>query len=86
MLTTYQKVIIRTFYSLTQLINVPTRVTQDSKGLLDIIATNNESSNVSTNVSPLSIGDHDMIGCVRNINNVHIESNNKQELQELQSR
>ncbi|MEM6812728.1 MAG: endonuclease/exonuclease/phosphatase family protein, partial [Pseudomonadota bacterium] len=44
---------------LTQLINVPTRVTQDSKSLIDIIATNNESSIVSTNVFPLSIGDHD---------------------------
>ena len=56
-------------YGLTQLINVPTRTTQDSSSLIDIIAANNESSIVSTNVFPLSIGDHDMIGCVRKINN-----------------
>ena len=56
-------------YGLTQLINVPTRTTQDSSSLIDIIAANNESSIVSTNVFPLSIGDYDMIGCVRKINN-----------------
>ena len=49
------------------MIKKPTRTTKDSKSLIDI-ATNNETSICATDVFPISIGDHDMIGCVRKTN------------------
>ena len=48
---------------LTQLIKVPTRVTQNSETLLDHIYSNNPSSVVSAAVLDLSISDHSPIRC-----------------------
>lgn len=59
---------IMNLYSFKQMINKPTRISGSTKTLIDIIATNNPVSIKTTDVFPLSIGDHDMIGCVRKIN------------------
>jgi len=56
-------------YGFKQLIKKPTRISKDTKSLIDIIATNNQATITATNVFPMSIADHDMIGCVRKINN-----------------
>lgn len=54
---------------LTQIIKKPTRVTQDTKSLIDIIATNNPGSIAEQDVIPTSLSDHDLVGCVRKLNN-----------------
>lgn len=54
---------------LTQIIKKPTRVTKDSKTLIDIIATNNPANIVTSDVIATAISDHDMVACVRKINN-----------------
>ena len=51
-----------------QLVKSPTRVTQDSSTLIDVILTNNEQAIASTDVAPLNMSDHDLIGCVRKVN------------------
>ena len=51
----------------------PTRITTTSHSLIDIIATNNPETIKTANVIPLSIGDHDMVGCVRKINAVKLK-------------
>jgi hypothetical protein len=51
-----------------QIIKKPTRTTTTSQSLIDIIATNNPETIKTANVIPLSIGDHDMVGCVRKMN------------------
>ena len=55
-----------TRYNLTQVISEPTRVTDNSKTLIDLIITNNEKSIISSNVSP-SIADHNEISCKINV-------------------
>ena len=52
-----------------QLIKQPTRfdLTHKTSTLIDIIGTNNMSNISSSRVIPLSIGDHDMVGCLRKI-------------------
>ena len=58
-------------YGLTQLVKKPTRITQETSSLIDIIATN-EPSNISFNdVIPTSISDHDMVCCVRKLNSFY---------------
>ena len=63
-----------TSYGFTQLIKEPTRIDGDTQSLIDIILTNNVSNIRQTAVIPTSIGDHDMIGCVRKINYVKFPS------------
>ena len=52
----------------TQVIKSPTRITKESKSLIDIIATNRPESISSSIVFPSSISDHDLVGCMRKIN------------------
>ena len=51
-----------------QLITKPTRNTNESNTLINIIASNNSSTISKTDVISTSIGDHDMVGCCRKIN------------------
>ena len=53
-----------------QLIKIPTRTTQDSSTLIDVILTNYKSTISNSDVMPLSLSDHDMIGCVRKLNHL----------------
>ena len=53
----------------TQIIKEPTRITKDSKTLIDIIATNYPANIVSSCVTATSLSDHDLVACVRKINN-----------------
>lgn len=50
-----------------QLIEKPTRITSTSKSLIDIILTNNTDNIKNTIIAPLSIGDHELVGCVRKL-------------------
>ena len=56
-----------------QLISKPTRITQTTSTLIDIIATNKPNLISNTEVIPTSIGDHEMIACTRKINNTKYE-------------
>ena len=53
-----------------QVIKKPTRVTEESSTLIDIILSNSESVLSKIAVVPLSLTDHDMIACVRKMNHV----------------
>ena len=44
-----------------------TRVTQETKSLIDVVMTNMHSNVHPTNVLPLSLSDHDCLMCVRKI-------------------
>ena len=57
-------------HGIEQLIKQPTRfdLTQKTSKLIDIIGTNNASNISYSRVIPLSIVDHDMVGCLRKIN------------------
>ena len=46
----------------------PTRITATSKTLIDIILTNTPLNLIATDVIPMGIGDHEMVGCMRNSN------------------
>ena len=59
---------ITTLYGFKQIISKPTRVTETSSTLIDVILSNNDSSIVKNDVIPFSLSDHDMVGCVRKIN------------------
>ena len=54
--------------NLTQLINQPTRITQYSKTLLDIIITNSPHNIRKSGVLSLSLSDHNMVFCIRKLN------------------
>ena len=54
-----------------QLITTPTRITNISSTLIDIIITNKENNVAKTFTSAQSMSDHDMICCVRKINYKH---------------
>ena len=54
-------------FGLDQLITSPTRTTPTSTSLIDLIYTNNPSAVVATDVSDLSISDHNPISCTRSI-------------------
>ena len=56
-----------------QLVNKPTRITQTTETLIDIIASNNPSKISKVIVEPLSLGDHELIGCVRKSNHIKYE-------------
>ena len=57
-------------HGLEKLIKQSTRfdLTHKTPTLIDIIGTNNKSNILSSHVIPLSIGDHDMVGCLHKIN------------------
>lgn len=52
---------------LCQLIDKPTRITEKSRTLLDVLITNNSSLVTSHEVLPLSIGDHELISAKLNL-------------------
>lgn len=54
---------------LTQVIKKPTRITKDSKTLIDIIATNHPGNITTSDVIATSLSDHDLVACVRKLNN-----------------
>ena len=54
---------------LKQIIEKPTRITETSRTLIDVILTNTPANISCTDVIATGIGDHDMPGCVRKINN-----------------
>ena len=55
-------------HGLHQLLKLPTRVTQETKSLIDVIMINTRSNVHHTKVLPLSLSDHDCVICVRKIN------------------
>ena len=57
-----------------QIIAKPTRITQSTSSLIDIIATNKPATIKTTDVIPTSVSDHDMVGCVRKVNNFKFNS------------
>lgn len=59
-----------TLNGFSQMVDKPTRITKESSTLIDIIATNKSENIVITDVIPVSLSDHDMIICVRKINNL----------------
>ena len=52
-----------------QLIKTATRITDQSKTLIDVIFSNKPENIVKATVIPAELSDHDMIGCSRKINN-----------------
>ena len=54
-------------HQLSQLINQPTRVTEETRTLIDLFITNSEESILHSGVYPLSISDHKLIYAVRKI-------------------
>eukprot|EP00795_Rhopilema_esculentum_P009289 gene9289-16986_t len=56
-------------FGLKQIIAKPTRISETTETLIDVILTNNPSNIAKHDVIPTSIGDHDMPGCVHKINN-----------------
>ena len=55
-------------FGLKQMIEKLTRGAETSETLIDVILTNNPKNMKRTEVIPTSIGDHDMVGCVRKLN------------------
>ena len=49
---------------LSQIITEPTRITEQSKSLIDVILVNNQHRIVDSGVVPLSISDHSLIYCI----------------------
>lgn len=63
------KRLLRSF-QLTQLIDRPTRVTDSSSTLLDLVVSSAPYNIVKRTVIPLSLSDHDLVVCVRKINTI----------------
>lgn len=59
-----------TSFSLKQLITSPTGITCESKTLIDVICSNEPHNINSVKVIPAGLSDHELIGCVRKLNNV----------------
>ena len=57
-------------FGLKQVIAEPTRTTETSSTLIDLIITNRPENITNKGVFPNSIADHDMIACSRKINNI----------------
>lgn len=55
-------------YGFTQIIKDATRVTKETKTLIDIIATNRPETIANSTVIQSSISDHDLIACMRKLN------------------
>jgi len=60
--------VLNTIYGFEQLINEPTRTTQTSSTLIDLVLTNHPEKITKSGVVQLGISDHDLIYCVRKIN------------------
>ena len=59
-----------------QLIDIPTRTTQESATIIDIILVNRPRNISRHGVIPLSMSDHDCIGCVRKLNHERFSPRN----------
>jgi exonuclease III len=57
---------------LIQMINEPTRVTKDTKTLIDVVLTSHPENLCNINVVLSSLSDHDIISCKRKVNNIKI--------------
>ena len=57
---------------LIQLVNEPTRVTTDTKTLIDVVFTSHPENLCNVNVILSSLSDHDIIACKRKVNNIKI--------------
>ena len=56
-----------TAYNLTQVINEPTRITQSSQSLIDVILVSNKNVVKESKVLPVSISDHDLVYITINV-------------------
>ena len=61
---------ILSYFGLKQLISSPTRITRESKTLIDVICCNVPHNIFSVKVIPAGLSDHELIGCARKLNNV----------------
>ena len=61
---------IITLHGYEQLIDIPTRVTEETNTCIDVILTNNKTTISDSGAFPLSMSDHDIIGCVRKVHHV----------------
>ena len=57
-----------------QILNTPTCVTDQTFSLIDLLFVNNNQNISYKTVIPTRLSDHDLIACVRKINNVKYES------------
>ena len=57
-----------------QILNAPTRVTDQTSSLIDLIFVNNNQNISYKTVIPTGLSDHDLIACARKVNNVKYES------------
>ena len=57
-----------------QILNTSTRVTDQTSSLTDLIFVNNNRNISYKTVIPTRLSDHDLIACVRKVNNVKYES------------
>ena len=57
-----------------QILNTPKRVTDQTSSLIDLIFVNNNQNISYKTVIPTGLSDHDLIACVRKVNNVKYES------------
>ena len=63
-----------TLNGLSQLVSHPTRITENTSTLIDIIATNRSANIKKTELIPLSFSDHDMVVCVQKINHLRYKA------------
>ena len=61
---------IITSFGLKQLVSAPTRITKESKSLIDVIHSNEPHKINSVKVIPAGLSDHELIGCVRKLHNI----------------
>ena len=61
---------ILSYFGLKQLISSPTRITRESKTLIDVICCNVPHNIFSVKVIPAGLSDHELIGCAHKLNNV----------------
>ena len=61
-------------YNYKQLIDSATRITNNTSTLIDVILTNISKNIKNVITTPLSLSDHDLIGCVRKLNNHNTKS------------
>ena len=61
-------------FSFKQMIKEPTRITEHSQTLIDVIQTNNPQAISVTTVIPVAFSDHDLIACVRKLNHRSFKS------------
>jgi len=61
---------ILAYFDLKQLISSPTRITHESKTLVDVICSNAPHNIFSVKVIPAGLSDQELIGCAHKLNNV----------------